>query len=535
MFKKHLWTLFNERNGILIMKNNKSTFFKTVISFATAVLLLTMFNISKPSPSNANEQFMFGIEALMNSQKSLLENKQVGLVTNPTGVDQNLNSTIDILYNDPDINLTALYGPEHGVRGNEQAGAYVESYTDPDTGLPVYSLYGQTRKPSPEMLEDVDVLLFDIQDAGVTYYTYVWTMYYVMEAAAENDVEVVILDRPNPLGGDLVDGPVTVEEGQSSFVGLKDLALIHGMTFGEIAHYFNEEFELNANVEVVKMNNYDRSKRYEELGVPFVLPSPNIPTTDTIQVYPITGFYETFSNVSEGRGTTKPFELVGAEFVNSTEYARALNDLELPGVRFRAAAFTPAPGQKLAGTLVQGVEVYVMNPDIYNPIHTGLSMMKVLNEQYPGQVDWRNDQWLARLTGKTYIEEDIRAGVSVDEIVEKWQPELEEFKAVRKNYLLYGPDANSGKENTTEAESTEPVFVDEIVVSLKRGNGKLRNPKTYIQNMNQMPGGFDIEVLNKNELDLSGEQPEGQFVEMQITYSDSSSETFEVPLVIVEN
>lgn len=301
------------------------------------------------------------------------------MVTNPTGVDQNLNSMVDILHNDPDINLVALYGPEHGVRGNAQAGAYVEFYTDSDTGLPVYSLYGKTRKPSAEMLEGVDVLLFDIQDAGVTYYTYVWTLYYVMEAASENNVEVVVLDRPNPLGGEMVAGPVIVEEGQSSFVGLKDLALIHGMTFGEIANYFNGEFDLGVDLEVVKMNGYDRSKRYDELNITFVLPSPNIPTTETIKVYPMTGFFETFSNVSEGRGTTKPFQLIGAEFVNSTEYAKAMNDLELPGVRFRAAAFTPATGQKLAGKLVQGVEVYVTNPDVYDPIYTGLSMIKTLN------------------------------------------------------------------------------------------------------------------------------------------------------------
>lgn len=519
------------------MDKSKKIFDNTLKIFAGVFLVFSALFLSRPTSTapgsvnaNENEDFKFGIEVLMNEEKSLLENKRVGLVTNPTGVDQNLNSTIDILYNDPDINLTALYGPEHGVRGNEQAGEYVESYTDPVTGLPVYSLYGSTRKPSSEMLENVDVLLFDIQDAGVTYYTYVWTMYYVMEAAAENDVEVVILDRPNPLGGDLVAGPVIVEEGQSSFVGLKDLAVVHGMTFGEIAGYFNEEFDLGADLEVVRMKNYDRSLRYEELGVPFVMPSPNMPTTDTVNVYPITGFFETFSNVSEGRGTTKPFELVGAEFVNSTEYAQALNELGLPGVRFRAAAFTPAPGQKLAGKLVQGVEVYVTNPDIYDPIYTGLSMIRVLDELYPGQIQWRNDGWLGKLTGKSYIEEDLRAGVEIEDIVAKWQAELEEFEATRKNYLLYGEEATSGM-----AAEVDPVFVKEIVVSTKHGNGELKNPKTYIQNINEMPGGFNIEITNTDELDLSGETSDEQFVEFEITYPDNTSETVRVPLVVTTN
>ena len=510
------------------MEKNKSYLSMMAKVLAILIVLPAILFAFRPADTNANEQFMFGAEVLVEEQKELLKGKRVGLVTNPTGVDQNLNSMVDILHNDPDINLVALYGPEHGVRGNAQAGAYVEFYTDPDTGLPVYSLYGKTRKPSAEMLEGVDVLLFDIQDAGVTYYTYVWTLYYVMEAAAENNVEVVVLDRPNPLGGEMVAGPVIVEEGQSSFVGLKDLALIHGMTFGEIANYFNGEFDLGVDLEVVKMNGYDRSKRYDELNIPFVLPSPNIPTTETIKVYPMTGFFETFSNVSEGRGTTKPFQLIGAEFANSTEYAKAMNDLELPGVRFRAAAFTPATGQKLAGKLVQGVEVYVTNPDVYDPIYTGLSMIKTLNDLYPGQLQWRADGWLAKLTGKTYIEADLKAGVPVADIIAKWQAELDEFKEVRKQYLLYGPDAVGER----EADKYEPVLVEEIVVKAKKGNGKLKNPKAYFRNMDELPEGINIRITNEDKLDLSGNATEEQFVEFEVTYSDESIDTVRVPLVI---
>ncbi|WEV70649.1 DUF1343 domain-containing protein [Lactobacillus sp. ESL0785] len=387
--------------------------------------------------AKSSKKFELGIEVLMKQKQGLLKGKRVGLVTNPTGVDQQLRSDVDLLYNDPKINLTALYGPEHGVRGSSPAGGYVESYTDPETKLPVYSLYGKTQKPTADMLKNVDVLLFDIQDAGVTYYTYVWTLYYVLQAAAENHKQVIVLDRPNPLGGTRVEGPVTVEAGNSSFVGLKDLALVHGMTFGEIAEYFNKEYNLNADLSVIKMKNYDRRKRYADLKIPFVMPSPNMPTTDTINVYPMTGFYETFANVSEGRGTTKPFQLVGADFVDGTAYAKQLNDLHLTGVKFRAAAFTPDPGQKDAGKLTQGVEVYVTDPNKYDPIYDGLSMMKVLNDDYSDKVEWRKDNWLAKLTGKSYIEKDLRAGVPVKQIVAKWQPELKKFKQVRKHYLLY--------------------------------------------------------------------------------------------------
>jgi len=401
------------------------------------LLALSVIGIEKIVSADEEDDFKFGVEVLLDEQKSLLEDKRVGLVTNPTGVNQNLQSDVDLLFNDPDIDLTALYGPEHGVRGNEEAGEYVEFYTDPETDLPVYSLYGETQKPNDEMLEDVDTLVFDIQDAGVTYYTYVWTMYNLIEAAAENDKEVVILDRPNPLGGDRVEGPVEVEDEHASFVGLKDLAVVHGMTFGEISEYFNDEFDLDADLSVVQMQNYDRSKRYAELDLPFVMPSPNMPTTDSIDVYPITGYFETFENISEGRGTAKPFQMIGAEFINSTQYAKDLNELKLPGVMFRPTAFTPAPGQKVEEELAEGVEIYITDLDDYDPIFTGLSMIKLLNDNYSDDIEWRDDEWLAQLTGKSYIEEDLKNGEEVEDIVEKWQTELEDFKKTRENYLLY--------------------------------------------------------------------------------------------------
>src|SRR5699024_1098375 len=278
-----------------------------------------------------------GVEVLLSEYKDILKEKNVGLITNPTGVDQELNHIVDLLYNDPEINLVALYGPEHGVRGDAQAGSYVEFYIDETTGLPVYSLYVKTKKPTPEMLEDIDVLLCDIQDVVARFYTYIYTMAYAMESAQENGIEIVILDRPNPLGGLTVEGPV-LEKGYETFVGLYPIPTRHGMTVGELAYYFNEEFEINADLTVIPMKNWKRSMFYKDTNLEFILPSPNMPTEETVQVYPGLAIFEG-TNMSEGRGTTKPFELIGAPFVNSTELATELNKLNLSGVRFRAASF----------------------------------------------------------------------------------------------------------------------------------------------------------------------------------------------------
>lgn len=281
--------------------------------------------------STGEESFSAGVEVLLDEELDQLEGKNVGLITNPTGVDQELNSIVDTLHNHPDVNLVSLYGPEHGVRGSEQAGDYVEFYIDERTGLPVYSLYGETRKPTPEMLEGVDVLLFDIQDVGTRFYTYIYTMAYAMEAAAENDIEFMVLDRPNPIGGVSVEGPV-LDPDYSSFVGLYPIPLRHGMTVGELALLFNDEFDIGADLSVVEMNGWERSDYYDDTPLEWVLPSPNMPTLDTAAVYPGAALIEG-TNVSEGRGTTKPFELIGAPFIDGVDLAEQLNNAGLPGVQ----------------------------------------------------------------------------------------------------------------------------------------------------------------------------------------------------------
>nr|WP_175073290.1 DUF1343 domain-containing protein [Terribacillus sp. AE2B 122] len=375
-----------------------------------------------------------GVEVLLDDQKELLKGKKVGLITNPTGIDSKLNSIVDLLHDDSDIELTALFGPEHGVRGDAQAGEYVESYIDEKTGLPVYSLYGQTRKPTPEMLKNVEVLVFDIQDVGTRYYTYIYTMAYAMEAAKENNIPIVVLDRPNPQGGLTVDGPV-LEPEFSSFIGMYPIPTKHGMTVGELASFFNEEFNIGADLRVVKMKGWRRSMDFDDTGLPFVLPSPNMPTVSTSFVYPATGLIEG-TNLSEGRGTTRPFELIGAPFINSTNLAAELNSLSLPGVKFRAASFTPT-SSKHAGKLSHGVEIYVTDRADFDAVTTGLYIIKTIHDMYPDDFEFLSNNFFDKLIGNDRVRTMILEGASVEEIMKRYKKELYEFKKVRKEYLIY--------------------------------------------------------------------------------------------------
>ncbi|MCU6599190.1 DUF1343 domain-containing protein [Peribacillus frigoritolerans] len=375
-----------------------------------------------------------GIEVLLKEEKDVLSGKKVGLITNPTGIDSKLTSIVDLLHDDPDINLTALFGPEHGVRGDEQAGASVEYYIDEKTGLPVYSLYGKTKKPTPEMLKDVEVLVFDIQDVGTRYYTYIYTMAYAMEAAKENDIPFIVLDRPNPQGGESVDGPV-LEPEFSSFVGLYPIPLKHGMTVGELATLFNKEFKIGADLKVIKMKGWKRDMDYDDTGLPFVLPSPNMPTVSTTFVYPATGLIEG-TNVSEGRGTTKPFELIGAPYINSDELAGKLNALRLPGVKFRAASFTPT-FSKHAGKLSHGVEIYITDREEFKAVPTGIHIIKTIQDLYPGDFEFLAANNFNLLVGNGWIMSRIKEGSTVNEILKEYQVKQDAFKKVRKNYLLY--------------------------------------------------------------------------------------------------
>ncbi len=374
-----------------------------------------------------------GVDRLMENPE-ILKGKRVGLITNPTGINAERTSIVDLFDQSDDFELTALYGPEHGVRGDAQAGSTVSSYIDDVTGLPVYSLYGATKKPTPEMLQDVDVLVFDIQDVGTRYYTYIYTMAYAMEAAAENGIPFVVLDRPNPQGGLRVDGPV-LDPDYSSFIGLYPIPLKHGMTVGELARLFNTEYQIQADLEVVKMKGWKRSMMYEDTGLPFVMPSPNMPTTDTVNVYPATGLFEG-TNLSEGRGTTKPFQLIGAPYIKAHEYANELNGLDLPGVAFRAASFTPT-FSKHAGKLTHGVEVYVTDPARFESTRTGIAMIQTAHSMYPDDFEFLANDFITKLTGNAYVKDMILEGAPLEDILTKIEDERDAFLPIRKEYLMY--------------------------------------------------------------------------------------------------
>lgn len=377
-----------------------------------------------------------GIEVLLEERIDLLAGKRVGLVTNPTGVDRDLRSSIDLLAAHPDVHLVALFGPEHGVRGDAQAGDRVASSHDRKTGLPVHSLYGEHREPTSAMLEGIDVLVFDIQDVGARFYTYPYTLANVMRAAQRAGIPVVVPDRPNPIGGTLVEGPVLDPE-YASFVGMFPIPIRHGMTIGELAMLFNDAFGIGAELHVVPMRGWRRDMREPGQALPWIPPSPNMPTPDTSLVYPGTALFEG-TNVSEGRGTTRPFETIGAPFVDAEALAERMNALALPGVRFRPTWFTPT-FSKHAGELCGGVQLYVTDRDAFRSVRTGLALLVAMRELYPDDFAFQPGEppFFDKLAGAGWVRQMILDGENADAIEARWQDGLRRFEALRREYLLY--------------------------------------------------------------------------------------------------
>ncbi len=381
---------------------------------------------------------MYGLDRLINEGYEPLKGKRIGLITNHTGVDAQLRSNIDLLHNHPDYHLVALYGPEHGVRGSAAAGEHVATYTDPRTGLPVYSLYGSSKRPSAEMLAGVEVLVFDILDCGCRYYTFPYTMAYTMQAAAEHGIPYVVLDRPNPANGIQVEGNV-LQPGFESFVGLYSIPMRHGLTIGELAKFFNAEFGIGCDLHVIAMIGWQRAMWWDEIGHSWVAPSPNSPTPEFAEVYPGTCLFEG-TNLSEGRGITKPFQTIGAPWVVAEDLAEALNDLSLAGVIFRPTYFTPT-FSKHQGLVCGGVELHVVDRDRFQPVRTGLEMLSMVRTMYPHDFAWREPYngryFFDLLAGTDKLRLDLDRGVSPSEIIAGWQSELAVFKAVREKYLIY--------------------------------------------------------------------------------------------------
>lgn len=392
----------------------------------------------------AAAQVKTGADLLFEKHFKLIEGKRVGLVTNHTAMLSNGKHLADALHEDKRTKLVALFGPEHGVRGDAPAGDKISDAVDGKTGVPAYSLYGGINKPTKEMLKDVDVLIYDIQDVGVRFYTYISTLSYAMEAAAEHKIPYVVLDRPNPIRGTWVEG-FNRDDSLRSFVGLHPIALANGMTIGELATMYNNEGWLKggvkANLTVVKMEGWKRSMWYDQTGLKWLPPSPNIPTLDAAILYPGTCLFEG-TNLSEGRGTLRPFENIGAPYIDGSKWAKALNDAKLKGVAFEAVEFTPrsipnmATRPKRLGEKCGGVLVKVTNRDVLEPVKVGVAMLVTAKALYPDSLKWR-ERSIDRLSGTPKLRKAIDAGATTEEIVVMWKSDVEQFKKVRAKHLLY--------------------------------------------------------------------------------------------------
>lgn len=403
-----------------------------------ALLAATTAAASLPSAASASERhtrLRTGFERLASDGYSVLEGQKVGIVTNPTGVTRTVRHIVDVMHADERVNLRAVFGPEHGFRGTAQAGGSEGRYDDPATGLPVYDTYLKSGQPLADIFtaSGVDTVVFDIQDAGARFYTYIWTLFDCMEAAALAGKRFVVLDRPNPVTGRAAQGPVLHME-FSTFVGRRPISQAHGMTVAELARLFNGEFLTTpVPLETVRMSGWKRSSFYDAWGLPWVPPSPNMPTPDTALVYSGTCLFEG-TNLSEGRGTTRPFELLGAEGIDR-RWAEAAEALGLPGVHFREAYFAPT-FSKFQGKTVGGVQIHIHDRAAYDPVRTGIALLVTAKKAWSGFA-WRPDNWIDKLTGNTRVRTLIDAGASADEVVADWQQELSAFRRTRREYLLY--------------------------------------------------------------------------------------------------
>jgi uncharacterized protein YbbC (DUF1343 family) len=384
-----------------------------------------------------------GIDGLLTRDRGLVAGRRVGLVSNPASVDAALRHSADRLFEDPDVSLTALFGPQHGFRSDVQDNMIETPHaTDPRRLIPVHSLYSETREPTMAMLREVDVLVIDLQDVGTRVYTYIYTMANCMRAAARHALPVVVCDRPNPVGGEAIEGALLDRE-WTSFVGQFPIPLRHGMTIGEIARLFNDAFGIQADLEVVPLRGWRRSMYFDQTGLPWVMPSPNLPTLDSAIVYPGAVLVEG-TLLSEGRGTTRPFELIGAPWLDAERLASAMNARGLPGVHFRPAAFEPT-FQKHARQGCGGCQVHVLDRQRFAPVRVAVELIEECRRQAPESFRWREPPYeyehekmpIDILSGSDALRRAIDSGRAVKELVASWRADEEAFARQREPYLLY--------------------------------------------------------------------------------------------------
>ena len=384
-----------------------------------------------------------GIEQLVTEYRSLLAGKRVALVSNPASIDGSFRHSADVLFEDPDIDVVALFGPQHGFRSDLQDNMIETPHADDARRqVPIYSLYSETREPTADMLSGVDALLIDLQDVGTRVYTYIYTMANCMRAAGRHGVRVIVCDRPNPVGGTAVEG-ATLQPEFSSFVGQFPIPLRHGMTIGEIALLFNQVFALGATLDVVPMGGWQRDMYFADTGLPWVIPSPNIPTLDSAIVYPGAVLFEG-TMISEGRGTTRPFELLGAPWIDGERLAAAMNARGLAGVHFRPVFFEPT-FQKHARQTCGGCQLHVTDRRAFQPVRVAVELIAEFRRQNPSQFAWRqppyeyeHDKWpIDILYGSDALRTTIDRGEDVGPLIASWAKDEDSFRRLRERYLLY--------------------------------------------------------------------------------------------------
>jgi uncharacterized protein YbbC (DUF1343 family) len=384
-----------------------------------------------------------GVERLLTEKIDLLRGARVGLVCNQASVDHGFRHVADLFHQHPDIKLTTLFGPQHGIRGDVQDNMIETAHAaDRKTGLPIYSLYSETREPTEEMLRDVDIIVVDLQGVGCRIYTFVYTMANCMRAAKKFGKKVIACDRPNPIGGTQVAGNV-LDPAFTSFVGQFPIPTRSGMTDVELGWMFNAEFGIECDFESVPMSGWSRELWYDDTDGPWVLPSPNMPTVDAAGVFPGTVHLEG-TQMSEGRGTTRPFELVGAPYINADDFAAALAEYDLPGVYFRSCVFVPT-FQKHGGQACGGVQIHVIDRRVFEPVITGVAIVKTAFDMYGESFRWKDPPYeyeydrnpFDLIAGTSALREAIERGDSLEEIENSWRDPLKEFMAIREKFLLY--------------------------------------------------------------------------------------------------
>lgn len=400
--------------------------------------LFVMLSSCQDSPAGGQGSVKTGLDRV-GTYKKVFQGKRLGIITNHTAYNSNGKYIVDVFRGMAGVTVTALFSPEHGLWGKERDAKKIDSQIHPVYHLPVYSLYGKTQKPTAEMLRDIDVLVFDIQDIGARFYTYIYTMSLAMEAAAENGKGFIVLDRPNPINGSNIQGNI-LEPGLASFVGLFPIPVRHGMTAGELAKMFNEQGWLDGGVKadlvVIPMKGWRRRMWYDQTGLTFIKPSPNMPDLETAAVYPGLCLLEG-TNVSEARGTKRPFRQFGAPWFDSKRLADRLNKLNLPGMYFEPARFTPA-SSKYQGQECNGVRIIITERDRLEPYYNGVRIVNEIYRMYPRNFQWRTGHF-DRLCGTSTIRNAITSRSSLNKLRNKWQAGLESFRKIRNKYLIY-PD-----------------------------------------------------------------------------------------------